>query len=59
VGIFRWNATPCGSSPVKKTAALVRVSGSIMAPEAVYEKARAIVTELDAGTYSGPWRVQA
>lgn len=57
VGIFQWVATPSGSFPVKKSAAQVRVSGPTSNPEAVYAKARAIVAELDAGTYSGPTRV--
>ena len=57
VGIFQWVAKHPGLDTVKKSAAQVRVSGSVGNPEAVYAKARAIVAELDAGTYSGPTRV--
>ena len=56
VGIFQWVAAT-GARRVKKGSALVRVSGPTSNPEAVYAKARAIVAELDAGTYSGPKRV--
>ena len=54
VGIFQWVA---GGKAPRKSAAQVRVSGSVGNPEAVYAKARAIAAELDAGTYSGPTRV--
>lgn len=57
VGIFRWDES--GSDRVQRTGALVRVSGSTSNAEAVYAKARAIVAELDAGTYSGPKQVTA
>ncbi len=57
VGIFRWDVKNLGLGTVKKSAAEVRVSGPTSNPEAVYAKARAIVAELDAGTYSGPKRV--
>lgn len=57
VGIFRWDVENLGLGTVKKSAAEVRVSGPTSNPEAVYAKARAIVAELDAGTYSGPKRV--
>lgn len=60
VGIFQWLLPspkyPSISAP-KKGSALVRVSGPTSNPEAVYARARAIVAELDAGTYSGPTRV--
>ena len=60
VGIFQWLPTnpkyPSISAP-KKGSTFVRVSGPTSNPEAVYAKARAIVAELDAGTYSGPKRV--
>ena len=56
VGVFQWVAATAARR-VKKGSALVRVSGPTSNPEAVYAKARAIVAELDAGTYSGPKRV--
>lgn len=52
VGIFEWvqrsGGTGCKRGPVK-----VRVKGRFADPEKVYAKARTIVGELDAGTYSG------
>lgn len=53
VGIFRWVAKASGNG-VKKSAVIVRVSGSTSAPENVYNKAREICAALDIGTYSGP-----
>ncbi len=57
VGIFQWVMKNLALGTVRKGSALVRVSGPTSNPEAVYAKARAIVAELDAGTYSGPKRV--
>ncbi len=38
----------------KRGAVKVRVKGPVNDPEQVYAKARTIVGELDAGTYTGP-----
>ena len=40
-----------------KSAVKVRVSGYTIKPELVYQKAREICEQLDAGTYAGPKNV--
>lgn len=58
VGIFqilpKANGKGTKRGPVK-----VRVKGNVSNPEAVLSRARAIVDQLDAGTYSGPKNVKA
>ena len=57
VGVFEW--VPAGKKIGKKKGkAKVRVSGASANPEAVYAKAREIVADLDAGTYTGPKNVR-
>ncbi len=52
VGIFKWVAKSNGTE-LKRTKAIVRVKGSVSAPQNVYEKATEICEQLDNGTYSG------
>lgn len=60
VGIFEWvPASSKGKGAGKRSPVKVRVWGYCDSPKPVYDKALAIATELDAGTYTGPKRVQA
>ncbi len=52
VGIFKWVAKS-GGNGLKRTKAIVRVKGSVSAPQNVYEKAKEICEQLDNGTYNG------
>jgi hypothetical protein len=57
VGIFQW-VPKAGGKGLKRTAVKVRVTGFSSRPEGVYEAARKIVAELDAGTYTGKKHVR-
>lgn len=52
VGIFQW-LPKANWDCCKKSAVIVKVKGQTSDPEAVYAKAREIVAQLDAGTYTG------
>ena len=52
VGIFQWVPKANGKG-LKKSAVKVRVKGYVSQPEKVYEAAKRICAELDAGTYTG------
>lgn len=56
VGIFEW--IPKSTKGLKKSPVKVRVSGPTSQPEMIYKKAREIVAQLDAGTYTGPKKVK-
>ena len=57
LGVFEW--VPKKTSPGYKIGkSKVRVAGQCYNSAAVYAKAREIVALLDAGTYSGPKRVE-
>lgn len=50
VGVFEWIPT----KDVKRGPVKVRVRGLIGRSDAIFSKARDIVDDLDAGTYTGP-----
>ena len=56
VGVFQWLPKASGKG-LKRGPVKVRVAGLVSDPEAVNAKAREIAAQLDAGTYSGPRRV--
>lgn len=56
VGIFEWISNSSGKG-CKRSAVKVRVKGAFSNPEAVYAKAREIVSLLDKGVYAGPKNV--
>lgn len=53
VGVFEWIPTKDGKD-VKRGPVKVRVRGLIGRSDAIFSKARDIVDDLDAGTYTGP-----
>lgn len=55
LGVFEW--LPKSRGGVKKSKIKVRVSGQVSDPEPVYERAKAICDDLDAGRYNGPKHV--
>ncbi len=57
VGIFEVVPTASGKGTKRGGAVKVRVRGLVSDPQAVYDAAARIVSELDAGTYSGPKNV--
>ena len=52
VGVFQWIHKSNGKN-LKKSTVKVRIKGLTSCPEAVYDKAREICAQLDAGTYAG------
>jgi hypothetical protein len=56
VGIFEWVETR-NKIGVKRGPVKVRVKGRYSHPQAVYDKAQEIASDLDAGTYNGPKNV--
>ena len=57
LGIFQW-MPKSGGKGLKMGKAKVRVSGFSSNPEAVYARAHKIISELNAGTYTGPKNVR-
>lgn len=57
VGVFQWMPTKDGERR-KKGKVKVRVIGSCLHPNHVYEKANEVIEELNEGTYKGPKNVK-